>query len=201
MGNEAPPHRLHDERRLLRSGATDDGCVRARCDVVAGHEAISLHPLIDVECGVAVELLDFVCLYFRDMTEDWLRIRGAIRAHLKCECESTAHVVVVVAWCYAPAWRTGGASPFISWSGAKGYTAVRLYPVRVREYGAARFHDARERLAVYIYRTGGTRAAERGAHTITTYDLNVERKREGEPMRGVMMMRTEPTAVCHVPFD
>lgn len=70
--------------------------MRARCDVVAGHVAISVHPLIDAECGVAVELLDFVCLYFREITEDWLRTRGAICAHLKCECESAAHIVVVV---------------------------------------------------------------------------------------------------------
>jgi len=55
---------MHDERRLLWSRATDNGCVRARRDVVAGHEAISVHPLIDAECGVAVELLDFVCLFY-----------------------------------------------------------------------------------------------------------------------------------------
>jgi len=64
VGDEAPPHRMHDERRLLWSRATDNGCVRARRDVVAGHEAISVHPLIDAECGVAVELLDFVCLFY-----------------------------------------------------------------------------------------------------------------------------------------
>jgi hypothetical protein len=62
VGDEAPSHGLHNERGLLRSGTTDDGCVRARCDVVPGHVAISVHPLIDAESGVAVELLDFVCL-------------------------------------------------------------------------------------------------------------------------------------------
>jgi len=72
---------------------------------------------------------------------------------LKCECESAAHIVVVVwivglcagmadRWCPA----------FIMEAGAKGYTAVHLYPVRVREHGAVLHAStmARERLAVYI---------------------------------------------------
>ena len=64
VGDEAPPHGLHDERGLLRSRATDDGRVCARRDVVPGHVAISVHPLIDAECGVAVQLFDFVRLVF-----------------------------------------------------------------------------------------------------------------------------------------
>jgi hypothetical protein len=62
VGDEAPSHRVHDERGFLRLCAADDGCVRARRDVVARHIAVSVHPLIDAESGVAVELFDLVCL-------------------------------------------------------------------------------------------------------------------------------------------
>jgi hypothetical protein len=54
---------VHDERGLLRARAADDGGVGARRDVVPGHVAVSVHPLVDVERGVAVELLDLVCLF------------------------------------------------------------------------------------------------------------------------------------------
>jgi hypothetical protein len=50
--------------------AADDGCVRARRDVVAGHVAVSVHPLIDAESGIAVELLYLVCLLIEGC---WLR--------------------------------------------------------------------------------------------------------------------------------
>ena len=94
VGDEAPPHGLHDERGLLRSRATDDGRVCARRDVVPRHVAISVHPLIDAERGVAVQLFDFVRLVCFFLEKRKLRIvkRGADCAHLKCECESAAHV-------------------------------------------------------------------------------------------------------------
>lgn len=62
--NEAPPHGVHHERGVLRLRAADDGRVRARCDVIAGHVAVSVYPLVYAECGIAgvVELLDIVCL-------------------------------------------------------------------------------------------------------------------------------------------
>ena len=63
MGDEAPSHRVHDERRLPRLRATDDGGMGARRNVVAGYIAVSVHPLVDVKCWITVELLDFVCLY------------------------------------------------------------------------------------------------------------------------------------------
>lgn len=62
VGDEAPSHGVHDERGFLRSRAADDGCVRARRDVVAGHVAVSVDPLLEAESGVAVELLELVCL-------------------------------------------------------------------------------------------------------------------------------------------
>ena len=62
VGNEAPSHRVHDERGLFRLRATDDGGMGARRNVIAGHIAVSVHPLVDVKCGITVELLDFVCL-------------------------------------------------------------------------------------------------------------------------------------------
>jgi hypothetical protein len=63
VGDEAPSHGVHDERGLLRARAADDGGVCARRDVVPGHVAVSVHPLVDVERGVVVELLDLVCLF------------------------------------------------------------------------------------------------------------------------------------------
>ena len=42
--------------------ATDDGSMSARCDVVTGHIAVSVDPLVDVKCGITVELLNLVCL-------------------------------------------------------------------------------------------------------------------------------------------
>ena len=60
--DEAPPHRVHDERGLLRLSAAYDGGMGARRDVVARHIAVPLHPLVNAKCGIAVELLDLVCL-------------------------------------------------------------------------------------------------------------------------------------------
>jgi hypothetical protein len=53
---------MHDQCRLLRLRATDDGGMSARCNVVAGYIAVSIYPLVDVKCGISVELLDLVCL-------------------------------------------------------------------------------------------------------------------------------------------
>ena len=63
VGDEAPSHGVHDERGFFRARAADDGGVRAWRDVVAGHVAVSVHPLIDAEVGIPVELLDLVCLF------------------------------------------------------------------------------------------------------------------------------------------
>jgi hypothetical protein len=41
--------------------------VGTRGDVIAGHIAVSVYPLLDAECGIAVELLDLVCLV-RELT-------------------------------------------------------------------------------------------------------------------------------------
>ena len=62
VGYKTPFHRMHDQCGLLRLGATDDGGMRARCDVVAGYIAVSVYPLIDVKCRITVELLNLVCL-------------------------------------------------------------------------------------------------------------------------------------------
>ena len=34
----------------------------ARCNVVAGYIAVSVHPLVDVKCGITVKLLNLICL-------------------------------------------------------------------------------------------------------------------------------------------
>jgi hypothetical protein len=34
----------------------------ARCNVVAGYIAVSVYPLVDVKCGITVELLNLICL-------------------------------------------------------------------------------------------------------------------------------------------
>ena len=60
--DKAPPHRVHDERGLLRLSAANDGGMGARRDIVARHIAVPLHPLVNAKCGIAMELLDLVCL-------------------------------------------------------------------------------------------------------------------------------------------
>lgn len=42
--------------------AADDGGMSARCNVVAGYIAVSVHPLVDVKCGITVKLLNLICL-------------------------------------------------------------------------------------------------------------------------------------------
>jgi hypothetical protein len=60
--NEAPSHRVHDECRLLRLGATNDGGMGARRNVVAGYIAVPVHPLVNAKCGITVELFNLVSL-------------------------------------------------------------------------------------------------------------------------------------------
>jgi hypothetical protein len=62
VGDKAPPHRVHDERGLLWLSAANDGGISGWRNVVARHIAVLLHPLINVKCGITVELLDLVCL-------------------------------------------------------------------------------------------------------------------------------------------
>jgi len=63
VGYEAPFHRMHDQCRLLRLRATDDGGMSAWCNVVAGYIAVSVYPLVDAKCGITVELLNLICLF------------------------------------------------------------------------------------------------------------------------------------------
>ena len=60
--DKAPPHRVHDERGILRLRAADHGGISGRRNIVPGHISVLLHPLINAKCGIAVELLDLVCL-------------------------------------------------------------------------------------------------------------------------------------------
>lgn len=62
MGYETPSHRMHDQCRLLRLRAADDGSIGARCDVVAGYIAVSVYPLVDAKFRITIELLNLVCL-------------------------------------------------------------------------------------------------------------------------------------------
>ena len=50
-------------------GATDDGCMSTWCNVVAGHIAVSVHPLIDAKCRVSIELLNFIRLAIEEILE------------------------------------------------------------------------------------------------------------------------------------
>jgi hypothetical protein len=79
--NEAPSHRVHDERRLLWLSATDDGSMSARGNVVAGHMAVSVHPLVDVKCRITVELLCFRNM--RNFRELFLYGRGSLEARVR----------------------------------------------------------------------------------------------------------------------
>src|SRR5260370_5155263 len=62
VGYKTPFHRMHDKSRLRWSRATDDGSICARCNVVASYIAVSVHPPGYGKCGIAVELLDVLCL-------------------------------------------------------------------------------------------------------------------------------------------
>jgi hypothetical protein len=62
VGDEAPLHGMHYERGLSWLGATDDRCMCAGSDVVAGHKVISVYPLVYAECRISIELLDLVWL-------------------------------------------------------------------------------------------------------------------------------------------
>ena len=169
VGDEAPSHGVHDERGLLRSRTTDDGRVCAGCDVVPGHVAISVHPLIDAEGGVAVELLDLVRLILFILEISGKMRFGADCTHLKRECESAAHDDDNCQG-YAPAWRTGGASPPLLARGCVRPGATNVIRLCVYTQSESK-HTVLHHDAMYIYRTGGTRAAES--------DPSVERKREG----------------------
>lgn len=62
VGYETPSHRVHDERGLVRLSTANDGGMGARGNVVAGHIAVSVHPVINAKGRITVELLDIVCL-------------------------------------------------------------------------------------------------------------------------------------------
>jgi hypothetical protein len=50
-------------------GATDDGGMSTRRNVVAGYIAVSVYPLVDAKCGVSVELLNLICLAIEEILE------------------------------------------------------------------------------------------------------------------------------------
>ena len=66
VGNETPFHRVHHEGGPFWPCTANDGCVGTRGDVIAGHIAVSVYPLLDAKRGIAVELL-LVCLV-RELT-------------------------------------------------------------------------------------------------------------------------------------
>jgi len=87
--------------------------------------------------------------------------------------------------------------------GAKGYTAVRL---SLSESENTVLYCTLPRRPGRDWQCTFRERAEQGRRRGVPIRLpfttaNVERKREGESMRGVMMMAHKPTAVCHVPFD
>lgn len=61
--DEAPPHGVHHQRGRCRLRPTNDGGTGAWCDVVAGRKVVPVHPLVNVKRGIAIELLDLVCLF------------------------------------------------------------------------------------------------------------------------------------------
>ena len=99
VGDESPSHGVHDERGLLRPRATDDGGVRARRNVVPGYMTVSVHPLIDVKCGISVELLDLVCLGF--FLKKRLRKMGT---GATLTCSASANLPHILAGQGGPVW-------------------------------------------------------------------------------------------------
>lgn len=163
--------------------------MRARRDVVAGHVAVSVHPLIDAESGVAVELLDLVFL----LIEGCLLSKGEGRFVNSLVEENSLEVRVRICrtWLLSLACAGMADRCEAAFIGAK---ALRFLLYTQSENMAAPLHQG-EISRVHLqhqWNKGGGNAGQVPIQLPVRASACTEKGSKG------MMARQKPTVVCHV---